>query len=151
MPVLYSIAIAKESKLHINNLTNSPKMAPNKIQLGNITIDAQTGITDQDAALSRKEYGSNLLSEPKRTPWWIDLLHKFEDPTIIILLASAIISLIMTAIEKYVLGNPDVHFTESIGIFIAVFLAITVGFLANESPKASSRLLIKLKTTFQLK
>ncbi len=68
-------------------------MKADKVQIGDITIDLKNGLTNDQVAELRKRYGSNLLTPPPRTPWWKQLLEKFKDPTIIILLASAVISL----------------------------------------------------------
>ncbi len=126
-------------------------MKTEKIQLGEITIDFKTGLTNEQIVQQRKRYGSNLLTPPPRTPWWKQLLEKFKDPTIIILLASAFISLLMTAIEKYVLGNADVQFTESIGIFLAVFLAITVGYFSERKSEGEFDALNKVKDDIPVK
>ena len=126
-------------------------MSDKNIQLGDITIDLQTGLTTDQVAELRKRYGSNLLTPPPRTPWWKQLLEKFKDPTIIILLASAVISLAMTAIEKYALGNTDVHFTESIGIFLAVLLAITVGYFSERKSEGEFDALNKVKDDIPVK
>lgn len=126
-------------------------MIADKIQLGDITISTQIGLTTEQVAELRKRYGSNLLTPPPRTPWWKQLLEKFKDPTIIILLASAVISLLMTAIEKYALHIPDVQFTESIGIFLAVFLAITVGYFSERKSEGEFDALNKVKDDIPVK
>ena len=126
-------------------------MIADKIQLGEISIDLKTGLTDEQVAQQRKRFGSNLLTPPRRTPWWKQLLEKFKDPTIIILLASAFISLLMTAIEKYILGNADVHYTESIGIFLAVILAITVGYFSERKSEGEFDALNKVKDDIPVK
>lgn len=126
-------------------------MKTDKVQIGDITIDLKNGLTTDQVADLRKRYGSNLLTPPRRTPWWKQLLEKFKDPTIIILLASAVISLAMTAIEKYALNNPDVHFTESIGIFLAVLLAITVGYFSERKSEGEFDALNKVKEDIPVK
>ena len=126
-------------------------MKAEKVQIGDITIDLQTGLTTDQVVELRKRYGSNLLTPPPRTPWWKQLLEKFKDPTIIILLASAVISLAMTAIEKYALGNTDVHFTESIGIFLAVLLAIAVGYFSERKSEGEFEALNKVKEDIPVK
>ena len=126
-------------------------MKADKVQIGDITIDLKNGLTNDQVAELRKRYGSNLLTPPPRTPWWKQLLEKFKDPTIIILLASAVISLSMTAIEKYALGNQDVQFTESIGIFLAVFLAIAVGYFSERKSEGEFDALNKVKEDIPVK
>jgi Ca2+-transporting ATPase len=41
-----------------------------------------TGLTSGQVIESRKKYGSNLLTPPKRDPLWKLFLEKFEDPII---------------------------------------------------------------------
>jgi len=79
-----------------------------------------TGLTSEQVIESRKKYGSNLLTPPKRESLWILFLEKFKDPIIRILLIAAFLSL----------GIAFVHneFTETIGIFCAIFLATGVAF-----------------------
>lgn len=79
-----------------------------------------TGLNSEQVIESRKKYGSNLLTPPKRESLWILFLEKFKDPIIRILLIAAFLSL----------GIAFVHneFAETIGIFCAIFLATGVAF-----------------------
>ena len=78
------------------------------------------GLTSEQVIESRKKYGSNLLTPPKRESLWKLFLEKFEDPIIRILLIAAFLSL----------GIAFVHnqFAETIGIFCAIILATGVAF-----------------------
>ena len=78
------------------------------------------GLTDQEVEKSRAEHGSNVLTPPKRTSLWKLYLDKYRDPIIQILLVAAAISLVLAFIEQ--------DFMETIGIFLAIILATTVGF-----------------------
>ena len=78
------------------------------------------GLTDEQVRQSREQYGRNALTPPQRTSLWRLYLDKYRDPIIQILLVAAFVSLILAFIEK--------NFMETIGIFVAVFLATTVGF-----------------------
>ncbi len=78
------------------------------------------GLTDEQVRQSREKHGRNVLTPPRRTSLWKLYLDKYRDPIIQILLVAAFISLILAFIEK--------DFMETIGIFVAVFLATTVGF-----------------------
>ncbi|MEI6678581.1 MAG: calcium-translocating P-type ATPase, PMCA-type [Mariniphaga sp.] len=79
-----------------------------------------SGLTTGQVIESRKKFGSNLLTPPKRDPLWKLFLEKFEDPIIRILLIAAFLSL----------GIAFIHnaFAETIGIFFAIFLATGVAF-----------------------
>lgn len=122
-----------------------------KVSFKNETIDLTAGLTADQVERLRSQFGKNLLSPPPRTPWWRQLLEKFQDPTIIILLASAIISVTMTAIEIHALGNAEVSYTESIGIFLAVFLAIAVGYLSERKSEGEFEALNKVKDDIPVK
>ena len=78
------------------------------------------GLTDEQVKQSREKFGSNVLTPPRRTSLWKLYLDKYRDPIIQILLIAAFISLILAFIEH--------NFMETIGIFLAIFLATTVGF-----------------------
>ena len=78
------------------------------------------GLTDEQVKQSREQHGRNVLTTPHRTSLWKLYLDKYRDPIIQILLVAAFVSLILAFIEQ--------NFMETIGIFVAVFLATTVGF-----------------------
>lgn len=79
------------------------------------------GLTDDQVTDSRREHGWNLLTPPKKQSLWRLYLEKYQDPIIQILLVAAAISLVLAIIEH--------EYIETIGIFIAIFLATTVGFV----------------------
>lgn len=78
------------------------------------------GLNDAQVTESRERYGRNVLTPPKKTSLWKLYIDKYRDPIIQILLVAAAISLVFAFIEN--------DFIETIGIFIAVFLATTIGF-----------------------
>lgn len=75
------------------------------------------GLTDQEVLKSRAEYGVNLLKKAERTPWWKELLGKFNDPMIRILIIAALISIFTGG------------WIEGVGIAVAVSLAVGIAFL----------------------
>jgi P-type Ca2+ transporter type 2C len=85
--------------------------------LKNISIN---GLSPAEIERSRDKYGSNVLSPPKRIPWWKLLLEKFDDPIIRILIIAAFIAVIVGLFH----GN----FIEGIGIIIAILLATLMAF-----------------------
>ena len=78
------------------------------------------GLTDAEVAQSRIKHGENMLTPPVRVSLWRLYIDKYNDPIIKILLVAAGVSLGLAFVE----GN----FAETAGIFLAVFLATTVGF-----------------------
>lgn len=69
---------------------------------------------------ANKTRGQNVLTPPRKTSLWKLYLDKYRDPIIQILLVAAAISLVLAFVEN--------DFVETIGIFIAIFLATTIGF-----------------------
>ena len=61
-----------------------------------------------------------MLTPPKKTSLWKLYLDKYRDPIIQILLVAALVSLVLAFVEH--------DFVETLGIFIAIFIATTVGF-----------------------
>lgn len=78
------------------------------------------GLSDAQVLESRRRYGENVLTPPARTPLWRLYLDKYNDPIIRILLVAAAVSLALAFVEG--------EFIEAIGIFIAIFLATSIGF-----------------------
>ncbi|HEY9543607.1 calcium-translocating P-type ATPase, PMCA-type [Prevotella sp.] len=83
-------------------------------------VDINVGLTDNQVEASRSKHGENLLTPPKKTSLWSLYLGKYKDPIIQILLVAAAVSLVFAFIEQ--------DFIETIGIFLAIFLATTIGF-----------------------
>ncbi len=101
-----------------------------------IDKNKRIGLTDEQVKQSREQYGKNVLTPPQRTSLWKLYLDKYRDPIIQILLVAAFVSLILAFIEK--------NFMETIGIFLAVFLATTVGFYFERDAAKKFNLLTAL-------
>lgn len=103
--------------------------------------DINTGLTDAEVEASRKAHGSNLLTPPPRDPWWKELLEKFTDPLIVILIVAAVISFIP------VIFVPGHSWVESAGIVCAVLLATVVGFVNEYKANKEFDILNKVNDT----
>lgn len=101
-----------------------------------IDKNKRIGLTDEQVKQSREQHGKNVLTPPQRTSLWKLYLDKYRDPIIQILLVAAFVSLILAFIEK--------NFMETIGIFVAVFLATTVGFYFERDAARKFNLLTAL-------
>ena len=101
-----------------------------------IDKNKRIGLTDEQVKQSREQHGKNVLTPPQRTSLWKLYLDKYRDPIIQILLVAAFVSLILAFIEK--------NFMETIGIFLAVFLATTVGFYFERDAAKKFNLLTAL-------
>lgn len=119
-------------------------------RLGELVVEKKEGLTAAQVAESREKYGRNELTPPPRTPWWKQLLEKFNDPTIKILLAAAFVSLAMAGVEKWVIGNEHAGFMDSIGIFLAVGLATLVGYYSERNSEKAFEMLNKVKDDIQI-
>lgn len=102
----------------------------------NIDKNKRIGLTDEQVKQSREQHGKNVLTPSQRTSLWKLYLDKYRDPIIQILLVAAFVSLILAFIEK--------NFMETIGIFVAVFLATTVGFYFERDAAKKFNLLTAL-------
>ena len=101
-----------------------------------IDKNKRIGLTDEQVKQSREQHGKNVLTPPQRTSLWKLYLDKYRDPIIQILLVAAFVSLILAFIEK--------NFMETIGIFVAVFLATSVGFYFERDAAKKFNLLTAL-------
>ena len=101
-----------------------------------IDKNKRIGLTDEQVKQSREQHGKNVLTPPQRTSLWKLYLDKYRDPIIQILLVAAFVSLILAFIEK--------NYMETIGIFVAVFLATTVGFYFERDAAKKFNLLTAL-------
>ena len=101
-----------------------------------IDKNKRIGLTDEQVKQSRELHGKNVLTPPQRTSLWKLYLDKYRAPIIQILLVAAFVSLILAFIEK--------NFMETIGIFVAVFLATTVGFYFERDAAKKFNLLTAL-------
>ncbi|MCM1078675.1 MAG: calcium-translocating P-type ATPase, PMCA-type [Bacteroidales bacterium] len=102
-----------------------------------------SGLNDQEVTDSRREHGWNLLTPPKRESLWKLYLDKYKDPIIKILLAAALVSLVLAVIEN--------EYIETIGIFFAIILATTVGFLFEMDAARKFDVLTRLNEEQQVK
>ncbi|MEW6348020.1 MAG: calcium-translocating P-type ATPase, PMCA-type [Thermodesulfobacteriota bacterium] len=80
-----------------------------------------TGLSANEVQRSRQAHGTNVLSPPKRDPWWRLYLEKFDDPVIRILMIAAIIALAVGIVEG--------RYAEGLGILTAIFLATSLAFI----------------------
>ena len=88
------------------------------------------GLTPQLVEESRRLHGENVLTPPERVSLWKQFLEKFEDPIIRILLFAWLLSMVISGVHCW--GPEQAGFSaflEPLGIFFAILLASTIGFL----------------------
>lgn len=87
-----------------------------------------TGLTNEQVAESRQKHGANVLTPPKKDPFWKQFLMKFSDPLIIILMIAGVLSVGISCYEFFGLHENAAVFFEPAGIFVAILLATGLAF-----------------------
>ena len=92
------------------------------------------GLTPEQVEESRRLFGENVLTPPERASLWKQFMEKFEDPIIRILLLAWVLSMIISGVHCW---GPEQEgfaaFLEPLGIFFAIILASTIGFILTLS------------------
>lgn len=88
-------------------------------------IETLRSLTNAGVKFSRELHGSNVLTPPRRDPWYVLFFEKFTDPLIQILSVAAVIALTLGVIKS--------EYLEPIGIIAAILIAVTIGFLNEYS------------------
>ena len=93
----------------------------------------KNGLTQEEVEESRKKYGDNVLTPPQKDPLWKQFLEKFSDPIIRILLIALLLSVAVSLYQLFTGSEGLSVLLEPLGIFVAVMLATTVGFVFEVS------------------
>jgi len=102
------------------------------------------GLTDAQVIESRKQHGENSLTPPEKESLWKQLLEKFTEPIIVILLVALALSIGVSCYE-YFSGHAGLSiFLEPAGILVAVLLATVVGFFFELSANKKFEVLNKV-------
>ena len=89
----------------------------------------RNGLTEKEVERSRAKYGDNVLTPPQKDPLWKQFLDKFSDPIIRILLIALLLSVAVSLYQLFTGAEGLSVLFEPLGIFLAVMLATTVGFV----------------------
>ena len=87
------------------------------------------GLTPAEVEKSRRKHGNNVLTPPEKDPLWKQFLEKFTDPIIRILLIALLLSVAVSLYQLFTGAEGMSVLLEPLGIFVAVMLATTVGFV----------------------
>lgn len=101
------------------------------------------GLKDEEISESRSLHGSNVLTPPAKTPIYRELLNKFADPLIVILIVAMFLSVGVAAYEIYHKTATTAAYLEPVGIFISIILAVGVGFCFEMNAKRKFEILNK--------
>ncbi|XP_067854215.1 calcium-transporting ATPase type 2C member 2-like [Heptranchias perlo] len=100
--------------------------------VSDLQADLQNGLTKADVLERRLLYGWNDFEVDKHEPIWKKYLGQFKNPLILLLLASAVISLITKEIE------------DAVSITVAIVIVVTVAFVQEYRSEKSLQELSKL-------
>ena len=92
--------------------------------LERLGTNTQTGLSDIEVTENTKKYGTNSFMKKKPKPLIFRVFHAAKEPMIILLIVSAIITLIVNIIHYITDGTAD--FVEGIAIFAAISLAVAI-------------------------
>jgi Ca2+-transporting ATPase len=104
--------------------------------LERLDVDRTTGLTSAEVERRRQEHGRNELAEAPREPGWKRFLAQFRDLLILILLAAAVVSLVVSRELK-----------TPIVVLIVVVLNAVIGFVQENRAEASLDALRKMLVT----
>ena len=96
-------------------------------------MKGKRGLTSEEVEISRREHGTNALTQIPRDPLWKKILEGFKDPMIMILLVALLVQLILFFLKQ-------AEWFEPIGILIAILIANGVSSLSecSQESKASA-------------
>ena len=86
-----------------------------------LEVDVKTGLTYAQAAKMLEKFGDNSFVESPMESYFTLLIGALSDPTLIILIAAATVSLIIG-----ILTDPESGYIEGTAIFMAVFLVSNI-------------------------
>ncbi|CAF5181573.1 unnamed protein product [Rotaria magnacalcarata] len=106
--------------------------APTQEILKILQTDAKLGLNENDIQLRQKFYGHNDFDVDDDEPIWLKYLGQFKEPMILLLLASALISLILK------------QYDDAISITVAIIIVVTVAFIQENRAEKEIEALKKL-------
>ncbi|EAY14641.1 calcium-translocating P-type ATPase, PMCA-type family protein [Trichomonas vaginalis G3] len=119
-----------------------------------LKVNLEVGLTDEEKATGFSEriakYGRNVLPDPPTESWCHMFLGCFTDLMLIILLCSAVLSLILEGAITYPKEKDWTVFIEPVSIFIAVLIVATVQTQVDYSQQQSFLEINKLKNNYDV-
>lgn len=117
--------------------------------LERLGTNSRTGLSDSEIAKNAKKYGINSFTKQKPKPFIFRVFHAAKEPMIILLIVSAIITLIVNIIHYFADGKVD--FVEVVAIFVAIFLAVAITVLMEGRSQKAFDALNKIKEDIKVK
>lgn len=111
--------------------------------------DTETGLSDAMAAENAKKYGTNSFTGKKPKSLASRVLHAANEPMIVLLIVSAVITLIVNIVHYFTDGATD--FVEVIAIFAAISLAVAITVVMEGKSQKAFDALNKIKEDIKVK
>lgn len=111
-------------------------------------VEEKTGLSEEEAAKRKEEFGFNKLEEKKRESWIKIFLDQFKDPMIYILFGAAIVSLALSIVSAVRSGTgvEFKDFADVIIIFGVILLNSVIGTVQETKAEKSLEALKKLSS-----
>ena len=109
------------------------------------------GLTNEQVEESRKKYGSNILTPPKKESLWHQFFEKLTDPIIRILLIALALSVGVSLYQYFTTDEGFAVLFEPLGIFVAIMLATCIGFAFEVSANKKFEVLNKVSDDEEVK
>lgn len=103
-----------------------------------------SGLTAAQVEENRGLHGDNVLTPVEKESIWKKFFEKFKDPTIVILIVAAVLSLGVALYEVWKHGEGMDAFLEPLGIMIAVLLATGLSFYFEQKADKEFAILNKV-------
>ncbi|MDR2814719.1 MAG: calcium-translocating P-type ATPase, PMCA-type [Prevotellaceae bacterium] len=100
-----------------------------------------TGLYGEQVLESRRLHGENILTPPQKESLWSQLIEKFADPIIRILLIALLASVGVACYQFYTATQDESVFLEPLGILVAILLATCVSFAFEVSANKKFKML----------
>lgn len=121
----------EETMLQFRSADEASRLSTEEIK-HKLGADSESGLLNREAERRLMVHGYNDFEITKEDPLWKKYLEQFKDPLIMLLLASAVVSVLMG------------QFDDALSITIAIVIVVTVAFVQEYRSEKSLEKLTKL-------
>jgi len=117
--------------------------------LQNLKVDLKTGLSEEQIKQNLIEYGANEFTKGKQKSFFIKLIEALREPMVLILIVAGLIALAVNLVEYYSSGHAE--FIECIGIFVAIFISVSITIVMEGRSAKAFEALNKIKDDISVK